>query len=117
MCYDLNLLAPGGRSLYFEGRKHMQRDLAPSLTEVIDDFTTLTARVFEGNAQIGHGELKFRTFQNLMAVDSMLAFARSFRITGTDDMLIQTQARAKFLAFTARHVQREYVPGLAFDGL
>src|SRR6185369_12336831 len=69
MCYDLNLLAPGGRSLYFEGRKHMQRDLAPSLTEVIDDFTTLTARVFEGNAQIGHGELKFRTFQNLMAVD------------------------------------------------
>jgi hypothetical protein len=41
----------------------------------------------------------------------MLAFARSFRITGTDDLLIQTQARLKFLAFTARHVRREYVPG------
>ncbi|MEO8592950.1 MAG: GMC family oxidoreductase [Candidatus Solibacter sp.] len=111
MCYDLYLLAPGGRRLYFEGRKYMQRDGAPSLTEAMDDFTTLKARVFEGSVQIGQGDLKFRTFQNLMALDSMLAFARSFRITGTDDLLIQAQARSKFLAFTAKLVQREYVPG------
>ncbi len=108
MYYDLYLLAPGGRRLYFEGRKYMQRD-GTSLTEAMDDFTTLAVRVFEGTAQLGHGELKFRTFQNLMALDSMLAFARSFRITGTDDLLIQTQARSKFIAFTARYVQREYV--------
>ena len=86
----------------------MQRD-GSSLTEVMGDFTTLKVRVVEGSNQIGQGELKFRTFQNLMALDSMLAFARSFRITGTDDLLIQTQARLKFLAFTARQVQHEYV--------
>jgi hypothetical protein len=114
MCYDLYLLAPGGRRLYFEGRKYMQRDRAPSLAEVMEDFTSLTVRVFEATRQLGHGALKFSTFESLIALDSMLAFARSFRITGTDDMLIQTQARLKFLAFTAKHVQSEYVPGLAF---
>jgi hypothetical protein len=81
----------------------------------MEDFTTLRARVFEGAGHIGHGMLKFRTFEDLMAADSMLAFARSFRITGTDNLVIQTQARLKFLAFAARYVQREYVPGLDFD--
>ena len=52
-----------------------------------------------------------------MAVENMVAFARSFRITGTDNPMIQTQARLKFIAFTARFVQREYVPGLAADAV
>jgi hypothetical protein len=108
MCYDLWLSAPGDRRLYFEGRKRMRRDRAPSLDEMLEDYTTLQTRVFEGDQQIGHGVLKFRTFEDIMAAQSLLAFARSFRITGTDNQLIQTQARSKFLAFTAQFVQGEY---------
>jgi hypothetical protein len=34
----------------------------------------------------------------------------SFQVTGTDDPLMQFQARMRFLAFTAQFVQREYDP-------
>ena len=110
ICYDLWLSAPGGRLLCFEGRKRMRRDRAASPHEMLEDYTTLQTRVFEGESQIGHGLLKFRTFEDIMAAQSMLAFARSFRITGSDNQLVQSQACLKFLAFTAQFVQGEYGP-------
>ena len=42
-------------------------------------------------------------------------FLTSFQITGTDDPVIQFQARMRFIAFTAQFVEREYDP-LAFAG-
>jgi hypothetical protein len=63
--------------------------------------------------ETGTAYLKFRTFENLVAVGSLADFLTSFQVTGTDDPVIQLQARMRFIAFTAQFVQREYDP-LAF---
>lgn len=39
-----------------------------------------------------------------------MGFLASFQITGTDDPVLQMQARMRFLAFTAQFVQLEYDP-------
>jgi hypothetical protein len=65
--------------------------------------------------ELGTAYLKFLTFQDLAAVGSLAAFLTSFQITGTNDPVIQLQARMRFIAFTAQFVGREYDP-LAFDG-
>jgi len=51
-----------------------------------------------------------RTFEDLAATGSLASFLTSFRITGTNDPMIQLQARMRFIAFTAQFVEREYDP-------
>ena len=63
--------------------------------------------------ETGTAYLKFRTFEDLAAVGSLAAFLASFQVTGTNDPVIQLQARMRFIAFTAQFVEREYDP-LAF---
>ena len=59
---------------------------------------------------MGLGYLKFRTFEDLAAVGNMVGFLASFQVTGTNDPLLQLQARMRFIAFTAQFVQVEYDP-------
>src|SRR5260370_42526058 len=58
----------------------------------------------------GAAYLKFRTFEDLAAVGSLADFLTSFQVTGTNDPVIQLQARMRFAAFPAQFVQREYDP-------
>jgi hypothetical protein len=54
--------------------------------------------------------MKFRTFEDLAAVSNLAGFLASFQITGTNDPIMQLQARMRFIAFTAQFMQREYDP-------
>ena len=83
--------------------------------EILQDYTTLYCHVYEQMAggalrETGTAYLKFRTFEDLAAAGSLAAFLTSFQITGTNDPMIQLQARMRFIAFTAQFVEREYDP-------
>ena len=115
--YHLEFDSPAGRRFLFEGRKYMQKDDTGDLRglrEVVADYTTLYARLYElaagSRAPLGAGLLRFRAFENAAATNSLAEFLLSWRITGTRDLLIQAQARLRFLAFTSRFVQFEYDP-------
>jgi hypothetical protein len=118
MLYHIEFRTDDGREFTLDGRKYMQKDVAAGprkIAEVLSDYTTLYCHVYErdGDAikrELGTGLLKFRTFESLAATGNFLEFLRSFRVTGTDDPLIQLQAQMRFLAFTAQFVGREYDP-------
>jgi len=118
MRYHLVFARPDGRRFYLEGRKYMQKDTSSpyrGVQEVLEDYTTLYAHIYEMKAgqpdtQVGLGYLKFKTFEDLAAVGSLVTFLASFQVTGTDDPVIQMQARMRFLAFTAQFVQATYDP-------
>jgi cholesterol oxidase len=119
MRYHLALQTTDERRFVFEGRKYMQKDEARprhAIADLLEDYTTLYVRVSRqapdgSDAEaIGTAHLKFRTFEDLMAMKDFTAFLRSFRVTGTADAALQFQAQMRFLAFTAQFVQREYDP-------
>ena len=123
MRYHIEFAAHDGRRFTFQGTKYMQKDgggAVRGIAEILQDYTTLYCHVYEQMAggalrETGTAYLKFRTFEDLAAVGSLAAFLTSFQITGTNDPVIQFQARMRFLAFTAQFVGREYDP-LAFAG-
>lgn len=117
MQYYLRFVTDTGQRFALDGRKYMQKDRPAGVDaarEVVDDYTTLYARVFDLSApeprQAGTAYLKFRTFEDLAAAGNLLDFLASFQVTGTDDPLLRSQALMRFLAFTAQFVQHEYVP-------
>jgi cholesterol oxidase len=112
MNYHIEFIAADGKRYALDGTKFMQKD-SNEPNELLQDYTTLFARLSCGDQELGKGVLKFRTFENLAAIGNLAQFLISFQITGTSDPLIQFQARMRFLAFTAQFVQREYDP-LAF---
>jgi hypothetical protein len=110
MNYHIEFLAGANRYI-FEGVKYMERDV----DNLLVDYTTLYCHVFEQQAdgskqETGTALLKFQTFENLAAVESLATFLGSFQITGTNDPAFQFQARMRFIAFTAQFVQREFDP-------
>jgi hypothetical protein len=121
MRYHIEFAAQDGRRFTFQGTKYMQKDGGGGLkgiAEILQDYTTLYCHVYQqmpGGAlrETGTAYLKFRTFENLAAVGSLADFLTSFQVTGTQDAVMQLQARMRFIAFTAQFVQREYDP-LAF---
>jgi hypothetical protein len=118
MRYHLVFSRPDGRRFYLEGRKYMQKDSGDALRgmpEVLWDYTTLYCHIYEvksgqADTQVGLGYLKFKTFEDLAAVGNLVGFVGSFQVTGTNDPVIQMQARMRFLAFTAQFVQITYDP-------
>jgi hypothetical protein len=118
MVYHLEFRTDDGREYTLEGHKFMSKGEGGGfrgLREVLDDYTSLFCRVFEREkreqrGQIGTAFLKFRTFEDIFAVGNLAGFLRSFRVTGTDNPVLQAQGQMRFLAFTARFVQTEYDP-------
>jgi len=118
MRYHLEFSTPAGRHFYLDGIKYMQRDPTGKLrgvADVLQDYTTLYAHIYErkdgqADTQVGLGYLKFRTFEDLAAMGNLVGFLASFQVTGTNDPLLQLQARMRFLAFTAQFVEVEYDP-------
>ena len=118
MRYHIEFRTDAGRRFTLDGTKYMQKDapLGPQgIPEILQDYTTLYAHVSEQLADgstraTGVGYLKFRTFEDLVAVGNLAGFLTSFQITGTSDPVVQLQARMRFLAFTAQFVGREYDP-------
>jgi len=118
MRYHLVFSRPDGRRFYLEGIKYMQKDSGDGLRgmqEALWDYTTLYCHIYEVKAghpdtQVGLGYLKFRTFEDLAAAGNLVGFLASFQVTGTNDPVIQMQARMRFLAFTAQFVQLTYDP-------
>jgi hypothetical protein len=94
----------------------MQKDPdTNAIRDLLGDYTTLYCHVVEKLAdgstrETGIAYLKFRTFENLVAVGSLAEFLASFQVTGTDNPSYQFQARMRFLGFTAQFVEREYDP-------
>lgn len=117
MRYHLEFRMFGGREFVFEGRKYMQKDERlgeRGVREALEDFTTLYCHVYErksaGLEELGIGYLRFRTFEDVQAIGSLIDFLRSFKVTGTSDPQLQLQGQMRFLAFTAQFLQREYDP-------
>ncbi|MBI4874861.1 MAG: GMC family oxidoreductase [Acidobacteria bacterium] len=117
MRYYLQFTTDTGNRYALDGRKYMQKDRPAgpdAAREVIDDYTTLYAKVYEltgsGQRQAGAAYLKFRTFEDLAAAGNLLDFVASFQVTGTDDPLLRSQGLLRFLGFTANFVAREYDP-------
>lgn len=116
MIYHLEFRADDGREYTLEGRKYMNKSEAGGIRgmrEALDDYTTLYCRLYERHgrqqgSQLGAACLKFRTFEDIAAVGNLAGFLRSFRVTGTDNPILQAQGLARFLAFTAQFVQTEY---------
>ncbi|MEO8371286.1 MAG: GMC family oxidoreductase, partial [Candidatus Solibacter sp.] len=123
MRYHIEFSSPDRRRFTFIGVKYMQKDTESSIqgiAEILEDYTTLYCHVYEqmgGGAlrEMGTAYMKFRTFQDLAAVGSLAGFLVSFQVTGTNDPMIQLQARMRFIAFTGEFVMREYDP-LTFGG-
>ena len=96
----------------------MQKDEGPGIRgiqEVLADYTTLFCHIYESGSdgtskEVGIAYLKFRTFENLVAIGSLADFLRSFKVTGTTDPFRQLQGQLRFLAFTGQFIQREYDP-------
>ena len=118
MRYHLVFQTKSNRNFVFEGRKYMQKDESNgirAIQEVLQDYTTLFCHVYERGAdaslkEVGIAYLKFRTFENLAAIGSLTEFLRSFKVTGSNDPLLQLAGQMRFLAFTGQFVQREYDP-------
>jgi hypothetical protein len=121
MRYHLEFASPEGRQFYLEGRKYMQKNTpvgvgaVPAVQELLQDYTTLYSHLWERkdgqpDTHLGVAYLKFHTFEDLAAVGNLVGFLGSFQVTGTDDPVIQMQARLRFLAFTAQFVQTTYDP-------
>ena len=118
MRYHLEFSASDGRRFTFDGTKYMQRDgpAGPkAIADLLQDYTTLYCHVREqlaggGTRETGTALLRFRTFENWVAVSDFAAFLASFTVTGTSDAVTQLQARMRFLGFTAQYVIREYDP-------
>ncbi|MGO8815166.1 MAG: GMC family oxidoreductase N-terminal domain-containing protein [Terriglobia bacterium] len=116
--YHIEFPWPDGRRFYLDGIKYMQKDSGGGfrgMQELLEDYTTLYCHIYEVKAgqpdtQVGLGYLKFRTFEDLAAVGNMVGFLASFQVSGTNDPVIQMQARMRFLAFTAQFVQLTYDP-------
>ncbi|MBS1853726.1 MAG: GMC family oxidoreductase [Acidobacteria bacterium] len=109
MNYHIEFVAANGKRYTLEGVKYMQKD-SNDPGELLADYTTLFCTLTQETRELGKGVLKFRTFENLAAIGSLAQFLTSFQVTGTDDPVVQFQARMRFLAFTAQFVQREYDP-------
>lgn len=104
------------------GRKYMQKDERGGIAgirEILVDYTTLYCHltVAKTGEQLGCGRLKFRTFENLEAFGSLMSFMLSFKITGTDNLLLKAQAQLRFLALTNQFVLREYDPLVVQGGM
>ncbi|MEX2262034.1 MAG: GMC family oxidoreductase [Bryobacteraceae bacterium] len=118
MCYRIDFRTPRGAEYTFEGRKFMRKDDAGGLTgirELLYDYTTLFCRVYERQGdtlgkQIGTAFVKFRTFEDIAATANLAGFLRSFKVTGSDNPVLQLQGQMRFLAFTGQFVQQEYDP-------
>lgn len=116
--YHLAFTIPDGRSFYLDGIKYMQKESGGgvrAIQELLQDYTTLYCHIYEtktgqADTQVGLGYLKFKTFEDLAAIGNLVGFLASFQVTGTNDPLLQLQARMRFLAFTAQFVQLEYDP-------
>jgi hypothetical protein len=114
MRYHLEFRTDNRKAYVFEGRKYMQRDKG-GIAEVLSDYTTLYCHVYRvqddgTTSEVGIAYLKFRTFEDLAAVGNLAGFLGSFKVTGTDDPLLQVQGQMRFLAFTGQFVEREYDP-------
>lgn len=116
MRYHLVFADAAGQRYTLEGVKYMQKNSAnQAIADVLGDYTTLYTHLYQrmpdgSDKELGIGYMKFRTFENLVAVSSLAGFLASFRITGTSDPAIQLQARLRFIGFTAQFVEREYDP-------
>jgi len=101
-----------GAVFVLDGKKFMQKDHQGDIREILSDYTTLFVEIVEeqaGGVQ-GVARMKFRTFESVAAVVSMAQFVSSFKVTGTDDPVIQAAAVAKFNAMTTKFVFDEYNP-------
>lgn len=99
----------------FFARKYMERDpLQPmaGVREILHDYTTAYCHLTETESgkELGMALLKFKTFEDLPAVESFADFLKSFQVTGTESSWLKAQARLRFLAFTNQFVIREYEP-------
>jgi hypothetical protein len=118
MRYRITFRSDTGKRFRLDGRKYMQKDPAGGPggpREVMQDYTTLFCHVYElesdgTETEAGVAYLKFRTFEDLAALGNLSDFLRSFNVSGSEDPLLQLQAKMRFLAFTAQFVQREYDP-------
>jgi cholesterol oxidase len=116
MRYHIEFADTAGQRYALDGVKYMQKDPGfAAMADLLADYTTLythlTQQMPDGTAkELGTGYMKFRTFEDFAAVANLAGFLTSFQITGTNDPVMQLQARMRFLAFTAKFVQREYDP-------
>ncbi len=117
MHYHIEFQADNGKRYTLQGTKYMQRTGAGgvnAIRELLLNYTTLYCHVFrldgDTNTEIGTALMKFRTFENLAATGSLVAFLASFTVSGTNDPMLRLQAQMRFVAFTAQFVQRTYDP-------
>ncbi|HEV2417557.1 MAG TPA: GMC family oxidoreductase, partial [Terriglobia bacterium] len=122
MVYRVYFSDSKSKKYCFIARKYMQRDpnkpwAGPA--EILHDYTTAYCHLTEETSghDLGSGLLKFRTFQDWAAVESFADFLKSFQVTGTDNLWIKAQARARFLAFTSQFVIREYEPSSVVEDM
>jgi hypothetical protein len=87
------------------------------------DYTTLYTRIYELNQDGDKGKetgvalLKFRMFEDVESVSSLLKFLGSFEVTGTANPFKKVRARNKFNVFSLQAIFREYDPiGTALSG-
>jgi len=101
-----------GELFALSGTKLMQKDHKRRIREILDDYTTLFARITAEPSGVVEGValLKFRTFEDLVAVGSTVRFGLSFKVTGADNPATEAAAIAKFNALTTRFVLDEYNP-------
>ncbi len=96
----------------FNGTKFMQKNHKGGIKEIFADYTTLYCRVTKvhDNAQEGVAKLKFRVFEDIKSIASLLEFGLSFEVTGTTNLWKKMAARNKFNAFTTQFIFDEYNP-------
>ncbi|MGH9445479.1 MAG: GMC family oxidoreductase, partial [Terriglobia bacterium] len=122
MRYQIYFQDAQKKDYLFLARKYLRRDPRESVAgvrEILQDYTTAYCRLTESDSgtDLGTGLLKFKTFENLAAVENCINFIRSFRVTGTDNLMFKTQAQLKFLAFTNQFIIHEYEPFSAEEDL
>lgn len=112
MRYQIYFQDQQKKDYLFLARKYLQRDPQKSIAgvqEILHDYTTAYCRLSESDSgeELGTGLLKFKTFENLAAIENCLSFIKSFRVSGTDNPVFKAQAELKFLAFTDQSLIHE----------
>ena len=120
ICYRLPVTPAPERQLMMQGFKSLRKDDNGGVggrQEMLEDYTTFYGSLDEAvpeTKEIGSIFLKSKTAQDMAVLGNLSEVFRSWRVTGTEDRLLQLQAKMRFLAFAGRFLRIECDPTAAF---
>ncbi len=121
--YRLPVSAAPERQLVLEGFKSLRSDedrAAAGPEQILEDYASFYGSLSEAVPEtkaVGSIFLQSKTAEETAGPGKLDEVLGSWRVTGTDDRLLELHARMRFLAFTGRFLRMECDPAVGFSDL